>query len=416
MFRALPLLVVVAAALPAQPSPQPLPQPRWIATWAPSVYAAAPRPTNPDSTDRVATYVDRTLREVVRTTVGGSRVRVRLTNEYGDRPLVVGAVRVAVRDSGARVRAGTERAITFGGKPGVVLRAGASVVSDGVAFDVPPLADLAISLYLPDTSRASSMHGAAYQTSYVSSAGDQTAAAPFPVERTITQWQFLAGVDVVNARASGAVVAIGNSITDGAGSTRDANARWPDGLARRLLASGAPGAPIAVVNAGIGGNRILSPTTGPSALARFERDVLGQPGVTHVIVTEGINDLLRGTNPPDPRDEISADDLIFGLRQLVDRARERGLVVIGGTLTPIGGLARGGPAAQAKVDAVNAWIRTSGAYDGVIDFYKATGDPAQPDRFLPAYDSGDHLHPSDAGYRAMADAIDLALFRPRKRR
>jgi lysophospholipase L1-like esterase len=404
------LTLLTAAALPAQTTQTT--QPRWIATWAPSVYAAAPRPANPDS-DRVPTYVDRTLREIVHTTIGGTEVRVRLTNEYGDRPLVVGAVRVAVRDSGARVRAGTERVLTFGGRPNVVLRPGATVASDGVALDVPPLADLAISLYLPDTSRASSMHGAAYQTSYVA-AGDQAAAAELPVERTITQWQFLAGVDVVNARAAGAVVALGNSITDGAASTRDSNARWPDGLARRLNASrDFARAPLAVVNAGIGGNRVLSPTTGPSALARFDRDVLAQPGVTHLIITEGINDLLRGTNPPDPRDEISAAELIFGLKQLVDRAHARGLVVLGGTLTPIGGLARGGPAAQAKVDSVNAWIRTSGAYDGVIDFYKATGDPSRPDRFLPAYDSGDHLHPSDAGYRAMAESIDLGLFRTR---
>jgi lysophospholipase L1-like esterase len=349
----------------------------------------------------------------VRTTVGGSRVRIRLTNEYGDRPLVVGAVRIAVRDSGARVRPGTERTLTFGGKPSVVLRAGGRMVSDGVALDVPPLADLAITLYLPDTTRAWTTHSAAYQTSYVSAEGDQSAREPFPVERTFTQWLFVAGVDVVNPRATGAVVAIGNSITDGAGSTRDSNARWPDRLARRLLATTA--APTAVVNAGIGGNRVLSPTTGPSALARFDRDVLMQPGVTHVIVMEGINDILRGTNTPDPRDEIAAEELIAGLRQLADRAHERGLVVIGGTLTPIGGLARGGPAAQAKVDAVNAWIRTSGVFDGVIDFYKAAGDPAQPDRFLPAYDSGDHLHPSDAGYRAMADAIDLRLFRARRR-
>jgi lysophospholipase L1-like esterase len=403
MLRSAALLcLLLATTLPAQP-------PRWVATWAPAYYSAPPRPTHPDSADRVPTYVDRTLRQVVRTSAGGTRVRLRFTNEYGDRPLVLGAVRVAVRDTGARVRPGTERAITFGGRPSVVIRAGGRMTSDPVALDVPPLADLTITLYLPDTTRAWTTHGAAYQTSYVSTPGDHTAGEPFPVERTMTNWLFVAGVDVVSPRTTGTIVAIGNSITDGAGSTRDRNARWPDGLARRLLASSEP--PKAVVNVGIGGNRVLSPTTGPSALARFDRDVLMQPGVTHVVILEGVNDILRGTNTPDPRDEIGAEELIFGLRQLADRAHERGLVVVGATLTPIGGLARGGPAAQAKVEAVNHWIRTSGVFDGVIDFYKATGDPAQPDRFLPAYDSGDHLHPSDAGYEAMADAIDLSLFR-----
>jgi lysophospholipase L1-like esterase len=314
-----------------------------------------------------------------------------------------------VRDSAARLRSATEKSITFGGKTMIVLRAGAKVASDPIAFDVPQLADLAITLYLPDTTRAWTVHPTALQTNYVSTAGDQTSAESFPIERTFTQWLFVAGVDVVNASATGAIVAIGNSITDGTASTVDRNARWPNGLARRLLES--KESMKAVVDAGISGNRVLSPATGPSALARFDRDVLTQPGATHVIILEGINDLLRGTNTLNPRDEISADELIFGLHQLVDRAHERGLVVIGATLTPIGGLGRGGPAAQGKVDAVNQWIRDSGVFDGVIDFNAATRDPAAPDRFLPAYDSGDHLHPSDAGYKAMSDAIDLRLFR-----
>lgn len=386
-------------------------QPRWIATWAPAYYSAPARPTHPDSADRTPTYVDRTLRQIVHTTVGGTRVRIRLTNEYGDRALVVGALHVAVRDSGARVKPGTDRVVTFGGRPGVVIRTGSKVMSDDVALDVPQLGDLAITMYLPDTTRAWTVHGAAYQTNYVG-AGDQSARDDLAVERTMTQWLFVAGVDVVNARAAGAVVTLGNSITDGTGSTVNANARWPDGLARRLLAS--KETPRAVVNAGISGNKVLTFGTGPSALARLDRDVLMQPGVTHVVILEGINDILRGTNNKDPRDDVSAQELIYGLRQLVDRAHERGLVVIGATLAPIGGLARGGPVAEAKVDTVNTWIRTSGAYDGVIDFYKITGDPSQPNRFLPAYDSGDHLHPSDAGYAAMANAIDLTLFRKRR--
>jgi lysophospholipase L1-like esterase len=398
---ALAFIVLAAARVQSQ-------QPRWIATWSPSYYAAPPRPASPDSADRVATYVDRTLREIVHTSIGGNRVRVRFTNEYGDRPLVIGAARIAVRDSGARVRANTSRALTFDGKSRVVVRPGAIVVSDPVSLDVPPLGDIAITLYVPDSIRAATGHPLGLQTNYVGS-GDQSGADALAVERTFTQYLFIAGVDVTNARAAGAIVAIGNSITDGTASTIDRNARWPNGLARRLLESSEP--PRAVVDAGISGNRVLSPATGPSALARFDRDVLMQPGVTHVIILEGINDILRGTNPPNSRDEISAEELIDGLHQLVDRAHERGLKVIGATLTPIGGLARGGPAAQAKVDAVNQWIRASAVYDGVIDFNAATRDPASPERFLPAYDSGDHLHPNDAGYAAMANAIDLRLFR-----
>jgi len=206
------------------------------------------------------------------------------------------------------------------------------------------------------------------------------------------------------------IVAIGNSITDGAASSADSNSRWPDVLARRLLASKEPAK--AVVNAGISGNGVLGPIAGPAALARFDRDVLMQPGVTHVIVLEGINDLSRGAAIADPRESVSAEDLIFGYQQLIARAHERGLVIFGATLTPMANMTR---PTTAVVDerrrAVNAWIRTSGAFDGVIDFEAATRDPAEPGRFLPAYDSGDHLHPSDAGYKAMGESIDLALFR-----
>ena len=206
------------------------------------------------------------------------------------------------------------------------------------------------------------------------------------------------------------IVAFGNSITDGAASTADSNARWPDVLARRLLASKEPAK--AVVNAGISGNGVLSPIAGPSALNRFDRDVLMQPGVTHVIMLEGINDLSAGTARPDPRDTITADDIIFGYRQLIERAHERGVVIFGATLTPMANMARPATATvDAKRRAVNEWIRTSGAFDGVIDFEAVTRDPAEPGRFLPAYDSGDHLHPGDTGYKAMGESIDLALFR-----
>ena len=384
----------------------------WFATWAPS-YMRAPDPL-PDSVDRVPVYVNRTVRQVVHTTLGGQRARIRLTNEYGERPLVIGAAHIAVRDSGTAIRTDTDHAITFGGRPAVTLRPGAFITSDPIDLAIPALSDLAISLWIQDTIRTSTRHQAAHQSGYVSGPGDFTTSAAFAPDTTITSWLWLAGVDVTNPAATGVIVAFGNSITDGSATTLDANARWPDVLARRL--SGAHEPPKGVVNAGIGGNRVLAPGTGPSALSRFDRDVLMQPGVTHVVVLEGINDLGRGTAPRDPRDSLTADDIIFGYRQLIARAHERGLVIYGATLTPIGGMPR---PTNATVDekrrAINAWIRTSGMFDGVIDFEAAVRDPAQPDRMLPAYDSGDHLHPSDAGYRAMGESIDLALFRRRPR-
>ncbi|MFI5312347.1 MAG: SGNH/GDSL hydrolase family protein [Gemmatimonadales bacterium] len=403
----LAVLAFVATPLAAQ---QPA---RWFATWSPS-YFAAPAPPPRDSVDRVPTYVDRTIRQVIRTTLGGESVRIRLTNENGERSLAIGAAHIAVRDSGAAIKAGTDKPITFSGQPTVTLRPGAVVVSDPVSLRAPALTDLAVSLWLPDTIRATTRHPGAYQTSYVSAHGDFTAAASLEPDTTIRQWLWLAGVDVANAAATGVIVTFGNSITDGAGSKADSNSRWPDVLARRLLGSKEP--PKAVINAGIGGNRVLSPGAGPSALSRFDRDVLMQPGVTHVVLLEGINDLGGGTGRPNPRDSLAAQDIIFGYQQLISRAHERGVAIIGATLTPIGGMNRPTNAeVDAKRRAVNDWIRTSGAFDGVIDFDAATRDPAQPDRFLPAFDSGDHLHPSDVGYKAMGEAIDLALFRRKPR-
>ena len=384
----------------------------WLATWSPSPSAASVIPPR-DSTDRVPTYVDRTVRQFVRTTLGGDSVRIRLTNEYGERALVIGAAHIAVRDSGTAVRVATDKAITFAGRTTVTLRPGAVMISDPIAFKVPALTDIAVSLWLKDTIRTTTQHALGLQTNYVSAHGDFTAAARFQPDTTIARWLWLTGVDVVNARATGVIVTIGNSITDGFRSTPDSNSRWPDVLARRLLSSSEP--PKAVVNAGISGNRVLAPVAGPSALSRFDRDVLMQPGVTHVILLEAINDLSRGTGSADPRDTVSAQDIIAGYQQLITRAHERGLVIFGATLTPVGGMNRPTTAAvDTKRRAVNDWIRTSRAFDGVIDFEAATRDPSQPDRFLPAYDSGDHLHPNDAGYKAMGDAIDLTIFRKKR--
>ena len=379
-------------------SPAPL---HWIATWSPAQSSAGPRPAA-GMPDRVATYANATIREIVRTTIGGDHVRIRLSNEYGDQPIVIGSVHVALRAAESSTTPGSDRALTFGGKTSVTIRTGATVVSDPITYAVPSLGDLAISLFLPDSARTTTRHALSVQTTYVSKRGDQTASSTFATDTTFRSWVFLTGVDVTNAPATGVIVAIGNSITDGFGSTPDANRRWPDVLAQRLMAPSAEPAK-SVVNAGISGNRVLTFGAGPSLVARFDRDVLLQPGVTHVIVLEGINDISRGG-----AETVSADDIIFGFRQVVQRAHEHDLIIFGATLTPAERLS---PENQAKRDAVNAFIRTSGVFDGVIDFDAATRDPFQPNRFLPAYDSGDHLHPSDAGYKAMGESIDLALFR-----
>jgi lysophospholipase L1-like esterase len=376
--------------------------PRWLATWAASEHEGPPRPPS-DSIDRTPRLFDQTLRLIVRTSIGGDRARIRISNEYGDRPLAIDAAHIAVRDSGASIVAATDRALTFGGRSGVRLLPGAIAQSDPVVLSVPALHDLAVSLHLTDSTRLSTRHQAAYQTNYVGR-GNVASARTFAPDTTLENWPFLAGVDVTNNTATGVIVAFGNSITDGAKSTRDANARWPNILAARLLSSAEPLK--AVVNEGIGGNRVLTNGTGPSALARFERDVLATPGVTHVILLEGINDISRSAV-----DGITADDIIFGYRQLIARAHERGIVIIGATLTPAAPRAPYTPALEAKRVAVNNFIRTSGEFDGVIDFDAATRDPASPTQFVPLYDSGDHLHPGDAGYRAMAESIDLTLFR-----
>jgi lysophospholipase L1-like esterase len=344
---------------------------------------------------------DQTLRLVVRTSIGGERVRIRLSNEYGDRPLVIDAAHIAVRDSGTAIVPATDRALTFGGRSAVRMLPGAVVLSDPVALSVPALGDLAVSLHLADSARLSTRHPLALQTSYVGH-GNVAGAQRFAPDTTLEIWPYLVGVDVVNPSVAGVIVAIGNSITDGARSTRDANTRWPNVLAARMLRDAAPRA---VVNAGISGGRVLTYGAGPSALARFERDVLATPGLTHVILLEGINDIGRSAV-----DGVTADDIIFGYRQLIARAHERGVRIFGATLTPAGPRTSFTPALEAKRAAVNAFIRTSGEFDGVIDFDAATRDPANPLQFLPAYDSGDHLHPGDAGYRAMGEAVDVGMF------
>jgi lysophospholipase L1-like esterase len=398
------LLLAALAACGARGTIGPTPARRatWFATWTTSNQEPLRNPA--DSVDRRPVFADRTVRQIVHTSIGGTSVRVRFTNEYGNQPLVIGAAHIALRDTGSAIRAGTDHAIMFGGRGSITLRPGALIVSDPVTLAVPQLSDLVVTMFVRDSIRAVTRHTLATQANYATRSGDYTSAVTMPVDTTILGWMWLAGVDVTNSGVTGVIVTLGNSITDGFNSTRSMNRRWPDVLAQRLLTSSEP--PKAVVNAGISGNRVLSPGTGPSALARFDRDVLAQPGVTHLIILEGINDIGSSV-----ANRISADDIILGLHQLADRAHEHGILVYGATLTPAGPRAAFTAELEAKRQAVNTWIRGSGVFDGVIDFDAATRDPSDPTQMQKAYDSGDHLHPGDAGYKAMGDAIDLTIFR-----
>jgi lysophospholipase L1-like esterase len=390
-------------------------QNHWVASWG-----ASPSPELANAAEILAAHLafdNQTLREIVRTSIGGAEVRVRLSNAYGKETAQVGSVHIALRSRDSGVVAGSDRVLTFGGQPSVSIPPDALVLSDPVKLDVPANADLAISVFLPKPTLAAGIHYAAQQTSYVAG-GDATGAASLADPSTITSWIFLTGVDVMAPESASVVVAFGDSITDGARSTVDANQRWPNFLAGRLLARH-DGPEIGVLDAGIGGNRILHDAFsevrfGVNALARFDRDVLAQPGVKYVIILEGINDIGHAGSSAPLSEAVSAGDIIVGLKQMVERAHEKGIKVFGATLTPFEGTVYKGyytPEKDVERKAVNDWIRTGNAFDGVIDFDKAVRDPQHPDRFLPKYDGGDHLHPGDAGYKAMGEAIDLSLFR-----
>jgi lysophospholipase L1-like esterase len=357
-------------------------------------------------------FTNQTLRQIVHASIGGSRARVVLSNAYGTAPLTIGAADVALRAANSAIQQGSARPLTFSGKPTFTIPPGAIAYTDPVNLAIPHMADLVIDLYLPGTTNAAgplTMHAGAFQTSYVSETGNYAGAATLPVVATTQNWFVIYRVEVSTSEATGGLVTFGDSITDGTRSTPDTNNRWPDQLVRRMAAQPTPQR-LAVMNAGIAGNRVLSdgaPQVGINALARFEHDVLTQPGVTHVVYLEGINDIGTARDNPTP----TAEDIIAGHKQIIERAHARGLKIYGATLTPFYGAAYYSDIGEQKRRAVNEWIRTSNAYDAVIDFDKATRDPNDAKRLLAAFDSCDHLHPNDAGYKAMADAIDLALFR-----
>jgi lysophospholipase L1-like esterase len=366
----------------------------WVATWGAS----------PDSTGQA--FGGQTIRQLARISIGGQEVRLRFSNEMGAQPVVIGAAHVAISQSGASIQAGTDRVVTFGGSMTVTIGAGAAVISDPVTLNAPALSTLAVSTFLPNNTGPASRHFIAQQTTFISPAGNFTNAATLPVASTSSSRFFLSAVYILASQQSVAIIAFGDSITDGVHSTSNADHRWPDDLAARLAAARLP-APVGVVNEGISGNRVLANGLGPSAESRFDRDVTSQPGAGFVILLEGINDIgVAGTavNP-------TAQQITAGYQNLISRAHAHGLKIIGCTLTPFGNAAGYfSPQSEAKREAVNTFIRSSGAFDAVIDFDAAVKDPAHPMQFQPTFDSGDHLHPNDAGYQAMANAINLGLF------
>jgi lysophospholipase L1-like esterase len=389
-------------ALASAPSAAPAAAPE-----QPAVPAAARPPRPPQIIYGTA---DTTLREIVHISIGGPVVRVVFTNEFGTDPLTIGAAHIAVSQGDSTINLVSAAGLTFGGRTMVTIPPGALMVSDPAELKVPAGSDLAISLFLPtQTITHVSEHGDADQTSYAAP-GNVVGAKTLDSPKEIRTWPFVKGVDVKVPAQDAAVVAFGDSITDGAFAAVNQNARWPDELARRLLANPKT-ADIGVLNEGIGGNRILHDNTGPSALARFDRDVIAQAGVKYVIILEAINDIGHAYDTGDRAyDVVSADDLITGYVQMAERAHMHGIKVYMATLTPYMGSKYESPAGEEVRQALNKWIRTTDKIDGVIDFDRATADPAHPDTFLPAYDHSDHLHPSDPGYKAMGDAIDLGLF------
>jgi lysophospholipase L1-like esterase len=378
---------------------------RWIGTWS-----ASPQPA-----ETPIQISGQTLRQVVHTSVGGKDVRIRLSNAYGVTPLIIGAAHVALSAGGASIFGQTDRVLTFNGSRAIAIPAGAVVVSDSVALALPPLSDLAISLYLPDNVATTTEHTLGLQTTSISGSGDFTGATTFAATPA-SSFFFLSGVEVSASRKARAVVTLGDSVTDGFGSTFELNQRYPDLLAARLQSD--PGtSQVAVLNAGVIGNRILHDVIGSGALSRLDRDVLVQSSAEYVIVLQGNADFLIPALLGNPAEIVTAAQVIQGHRQIIDRAHAMGMKAYGGTLYPVEGYPFPGlwsADLEAKRQAVNLWIRTSSAYDAVIDFDRVLRDPGHPSRLLPAYDSGDHVHPNDTGYQAMADAIDLVLFRDDK--
>jgi lysophospholipase L1-like esterase len=388
---------------------------RWVATWTTAqllTRAALPvTPAGPAGgpTQSIGTrgFSNQTVRMIARVSIGGKRLRIKLANAFGSAPVALGAAHVALRSKGSEIVPGSDRTVTFGGKLGCNVGPGMVILSDPVDLAFPALADLAVSLHFPGETGPPTTHATGLHTTYISKEGDVTGAALIVDPITTQSYYYLAGIDVLAPAGASLIVALGDSITDGSRSTPDTDHSWPALFAARLAAR-KDTANLAVANMGIGGNRLLRDGTGASALARFDRDVLSQSGVKWLVLLEGINDTGRGATVP--AEAATAEELIFAHKQIIERAHAHGIKVVGATLTPYEGATYFREEGEAVRQALNAWIRSRGAYDAVADFDAATRDKANPRRIRAEFDPGDHLHPNDAGYQAMADAIDVAIF------
>jgi lysophospholipase L1-like esterase len=380
----------------------------WVASWAAS--AQAPTTTMPLS---MHGFHESTLREIVFSSAAGTMVRVRLTNEFGTAPLFVARASVALAGPSASLVPGTAHRLLFAGETSVTIPAGGDALSDPVPLNVPALSRLAISIYVPGPTGPATFHAESHDVNYLAPGSHVLDENIGPFGQELGSWFFIDAVDTYGPpRYLGALVALGDSITAGVGSTADADANWPDDLARRLDAGA--GDTLSVVDAGIGGNRILnaSECCGDSAIDRFGIDVLSETGVRDVILLEGVNDLgfsQKHTAVSLPHTSVTATQMIAGDERIIAMAHAAGLRIFGATILPFQGARYWTPAAEIKREAVNRWILTSGAFDGVLDFSAVMADPANPLRLNPAYDSGDHLHPNDTGYQAMANAIPLSM-------
>jgi len=391
----------------------------WVSAWGSSVLEPVHLPGVPPEPP----IADKTIRMVIRPTVGGRRVRVRLSNEFGNSALVVRAAHIALTDEGSRIKPETDRVLTFGGQANVGIPAGAPMLSDPVDLQVKAFSEVSISIYLPSNTPVSSWHFQAQHGSYLAGPGDLTAKSDLSESSHKAAWYFLSGLEVWTTRPTTTIVAFGDSITQGTSSKpEESYTDWPYQLARRLSAESAVPA-IAVVNEGIGGNRVLHDGAGVSALARFDRDVLAQPGVTTLILLAGINDIgfprIRIAElkipalkeNPFAAERVSAEEIVAGLQQIAVRAHEHGIRVFGGTVTPFEGTNSFDADGETVRQDVNKWIRTTKVFDGIFDFDALMRDPVRPSRLRDLYDSGDHVHPNPAGYKAMADSISLAVLK-----